>query len=414
MKTTLDELAIFDGLPEFPQPVHVGRPNTGNREAFLARVNQVLDAGYLTNNGPKVLELEERLADLLQVKHVIAVCNGTLALELLIRAMGLAGEVILPSLTFVATAHALSMLGIIPVFCDVDPVTHNLDPQQVERSITPKTTGILGVHLWGRACEVVELEALARRYNLSLIFDAAHAFSCSQSGRMIGNFGNAEIFSFHATKFFHTLEGGAVTTADSQLADRIRLLRNFGFAGLDNVVSIGTNAKMNEISAAMGLTLLDDLNAITAVNYKNYSLYESLLSNLPGICLVSYNVKESNNYQYIILEIDPEKAGLSRDQINDILWAENIRARRYFFPGVHRMEPYRSTSPAYTGHLPVTESLVQRLMALPNGTSIREVEIEAICNIIRLCLQNSTEIKRRLSVQESQGEESHPGQGIEA
>jgi len=161
MKTKIDELAIFGGLPEFPQPVHVGRPNTGNREAFLARVNQVLDAGYLTNNGPKVLELEERLADLLQVKHVVAVCNGTLALELLIRAMGLVGEVILPSLTFVATAHALSMLGITPVFCDVDPVTHNLDARQVERSITSQTTGILGVHLWGRACAVEELEALA-------------------------------------------------------------------------------------------------------------------------------------------------------------------------------------------------------------------------------------------------------------
>jgi len=188
MKTKIDELAIFGGLPEFPQPVHVGRPNTGNREAFLARVNQVLDAGYLTNNGPKVLELEERLADLLQVKHVVAVCNGTLALELLIRAMGLVGEVILPSLTFVATAHALSMLGITPVFCDVDPVTHNLDARQVERSITSQTTGILGVHLWGRACAVEELEALARQYKLALLFDAAHAFSCSQNGRMLGNF----------------------------------------------------------------------------------------------------------------------------------------------------------------------------------------------------------------------------------
>jgi len=414
MKTTIDELAIFGGLPEFTQPVHVGRPNTGNREAFLARINQVLDAGYLTNNGPRVLELEQRLSDLLRVKHVVAVCNGTLALELLIRAMGLAGEVILPSLTFVATAHALSMLGITPVFCDVDPVTHNLDPQQVERSITPQTTAILGVHLWGRACEVEELEALSRRHKLALIYDAAHAFSCSQNGRMIGNFGNAEIFSFHATKFFHTLEGGAVTTADTQLADRIRLLRNFGFAGLDHVVSIGTNAKMNEISAAMGLTLLDDLNSITETNFKNYNLYTNLLENLPGVCLVSYNPNEHNNYQYIVLEIDAEKAGLSRDQMNDILWAENIRARRYFFPGVHRMEPYRSTLPAYSNQLPVTERLVHRLMALPNGTSIREMEIEAICNIIRLCLRNAVEIKRRLSVQESQGKKSHPGQGIEA
>jgi dTDP-4-amino-4,6-dideoxygalactose transaminase len=193
------------------------------------------------------------------------------------------------------------------------------------------------------------------------------------------------------------------------LADRIRLLRNFGFAGLDNVISIGTNAKLNEISAAMGLTLLDDLDEITAANQKNYNLYGSLMANLPGISLVSYNPTEYNNYQYIILEIDPELAGLSRDLINDILWAENIRARRYFYPGVHRMEPYRSSLPAFSGQLPVTERLVHCLMALPNGTSIREHDIEATCNIIRFCLQNADEIKRRSSIQECHGKKSHPG-----
>jgi dTDP-4-amino-4,6-dideoxygalactose transaminase len=165
---------------------------------------------------------------------------------------------------------------------------------------------------------------------------------------------------------------------------------------------------MNEISAAMGLTLLDDLEEITAVNQKNYNLYRRLLASLPGISLVSYNVTEHNNYQYIILEFDPEHAGLSRDQLNDILWAENIRSRRYFYPGVHRMEPYRSSFPAFSGQLPVTERLVHCLMALPNGTSIRESDIESICNLIHFCLQNSVEIKSRLSILESQGKQSHP------
>lgn len=216
---------------------------------------------------------------------------------------------------------------------------------------------------------------------------------------MVGGFGSAEVFSFHATKFFHTFEGGAVTTHDPQLAERLRLLRNFGFAGLDHVISLGTNAKMHEISAAMGLAMLDDLEQIKSTNQMNYEMYLSQLEDLPGFFPVRYDPNQHNNYQYIVFEIDPVQAGLSRDQLTGILWAENIRARRYFFPGVHRMEPYRTDFPGYSGNLPVTERLVDTLIALPNGTSLQEPDILAICNIIRLCVQDSVDLRRRLSHQ---------------
>jgi dTDP-4-amino-4,6-dideoxygalactose transaminase len=191
-------------------------------------------------------------------------CNGTIALEIAIRALGLTGEVIVPSYTFIATAHALHWQGITPVFADIDPDTHNLDPEAVRRMITPRTTGIIGVHLWGRAAPVEALQAISDEHGLQLMFDAAHAFGCSYRGQMIGNFGRAEVLSFHATKFFNTLEGGAVVTNDDELAEVMRLMRNFGFSGYDNVIHPGTNGKMVEICAAMGLTNFDELDDVVA------------------------------------------------------------------------------------------------------------------------------------------------------
>src|SRR5438128_1354253 len=227
MKQEVDELAIFGDLPAFAEKLHVGRPNIGNRERLLARINDLLDRRWLTNDGPYVQQLERNLADFLGVKHCIAMCNGTVALEIAIRALGLSGEVIVPSFTFIATAHALQWQEITPVFCDIDPSIHNIDPHSVEQMITPRTSGISGVHLWGRACDVLALTEIARRRNLKLLFDASHGLGCSHHGRMVGSFGNAEVFSFHATKFVNTLEGGAVVTNDDDLATKIRLMKNF-------------------------------------------------------------------------------------------------------------------------------------------------------------------------------------------
>jgi dTDP-4-amino-4,6-dideoxygalactose transaminase len=318
------------------------------------------------------------------------------ALEIAIQATGLAGEVIVPSMTFIATAHALYWQGITPVFCDVDPTTHNIDPHRVEAMITPRTTGILGVHLWGRPCDVESLARIAQRHNLKLLYDAAHAFGCSYQGRMIGNFGEAEVFSFHATKFFNTLEGGAVVTNDDNLAKKIELMKNFGFAGYDDVIYVGTNGKMNEVSAAMGLTLLEDLDELIAVNRRNYQEYQRELQGIPGVRLATYGENGRCNYQYIVLEINETAAGVSRDQLAEILWAENVLARRYFYPGCHHMEPYRSNFPNAGQLLPATERLVERILVLPTGTAIGPAEVAVICQIIRLVIAQGAEVRARI------------------
>jgi dTDP-4-amino-4,6-dideoxygalactose transaminase len=392
-----EELAIMGGTPSFEKILHVGRPNIGDSERLLERISGTLDRGWLTNNGPNVQEFERELSKLLGVEHCIATCNATVALEITIKATGLTGEVIVPSWTFIATAHALQWQGITPVFCDVDPVTHNLDPRRVEEMLTPRTTGIMGVHLWGRPCDIDALAYIARRHNIRLIFDAAHAFDCSYKGRMIGGFGDAEVFSFHATKYVNTFEGGAIATNDSELAARIRLMKNFGFEGYDEVSHIGTNGKMNEISAAMGLTSLESLEEFVNVNCRNYQQYREELDGLPGVRLLPYDETEMSNYQYVVLEIDAPATGLSRDELVQVLWAENVHARRYFYPGCHRMEPYRSYYPHAGQMLPVTEKLAERVLSLPTGMAVGGEQITTICSIIRTAVSRSYTIRRRLS-----------------
>jgi dTDP-4-amino-4,6-dideoxygalactose transaminase len=390
-------LAIFGGKPTFGEPLHVGRPNQGDRQRLFARLGDMLDRNWLSNSGPLVQELEQNIARRLGVRHCILMCNATVALEITTRALDLSGEVIVPSMTFVATAHALQWQQITPVFCDVDPHTHNIDPARIEELITPRTSGIIGVHLWGRPCDVESLTEIAERRGLTLLFDAAHAFGCSHGGRMIGGFGAAEVFSFHATKFFNTLEGGGVATNDDRLADKIRLMKNFGFSGYDNVIHVGTNGKMSEASAAFGLTLLESLDEIRAVNRRNHRLYCKMLRDVPGITVVSYDERESNNYQYVVLEVDQREAGLSRDQLLAVLRAENVLARRYFYPGCHRMEPYRSHFPHAHLLLPQTERLVERVLQLPTGTSVAEEDVRTVAGIVRQAVASAAEVRRALT-----------------
>lgn len=391
-ETMESELAILGGTPAFPEPLHVGRPNIGNRETLRSLIDDALDRRWLTNDGPLVQELERRLAEYLGVRHCVTACNATVALEILARAAGLDGEVIVPSFTFVATAHALEWQRITPVFCDVDPRTHNIDPERVEALITPATTGIIGVHVWGRPCDVEALDDIASRHGIPLLFDAAHAFGASHAGRMIGNFGAAEVFSFHATKFFNTFEGGAVATNDDELATKIRLMRNFGFAGTDNVIYPGTNGKMHEISAAMGLTSFESLDDVIAINRRNYEVYLRELDGIPGVTLTRYDESERCNYQYVILEVDAAAAGLTADDLVRVLWAENVRARRYFHPGVHRMEPYRSRYPEAAARLPATEALASRVVSLPTGTAVDDADVRTICGLVRRAVEVGSRI----------------------
>lgn len=380
------DLAINGAPPAFHELIHVGRPHVGNRESFMKYAGDIFDRRWLTNNGPLVQQLEQNVSQHHGVKHCVAMCNGTIALEIAIRALGLAGEVIIPSYTFIATAHALSWQGLTPVFADIDTETHNIDPAAVRRMITPRTTGIIGVHLWGRAAPVEELQALSDEYGLSLLFDAAHAFGCSYGRQMVGNFGACEVLSFHATKFFNAFEGGAVLTNDDHLAETMRLMRNFGFAGLDNVIHPGTNGKMTEISAAMGLVNFDAIDDIIATNRRNYLLYLDGLSNVPGVKLLTFNEEEINNYQYIVIEVQKESRA-SRDEIVNALHAENIRARKYFWPGCHRMQPYNELFPHSGLLLPNTQLVSDRTIVLPTGEIMDSDKIAAVVAIVRIMVE---------------------------
>jgi dTDP-4-amino-4,6-dideoxygalactose transaminase len=379
---TANDLAINGAPPVFKEVLHVGRPNIGDRKVFDQYVDQIFESGWLSNNGPLVQEFEQKIGEKLGAKHVVAMCNGTIALEIAIRALGLKGEVIVPSFTFIATAHALSWQGITPIFADIDPATHNLDPASVKKMITPKTTGIIGVHLWGRPAPIDELQAIADEHGLKLMFDAAHAFGSTYKGTSLGNFGECEIFSFHATKFFNSFEGGAVVTNNDKLAEQMRLMRNFGFAGLDDVIHPGTNGKMTEVVAAMGLTNLQEIDDVLEINRSNYEAYQKRLGAIDGLRVLRYTGLERFNFQYIVIEIGANFPA-TRNDITRVLNAENIFARKYFWPGCHNMMPYRELQPNAGLLLPGTEEVAERLVVLPTGTAISADHIETIVALFR-------------------------------
>ena len=389
-------LAILGGAPAFLQPLHVGRPNLGDREAMLRRVNEIFDRRWFTNDGPQVREFETRIQGITGVKHCVAMCNATIALEIAIRALELRGEVIVPAYTFIATAHALQWQEITPVFADMDPATHTIAPETIERLITPRTTGIIGVHVWGRPCDTEAIESIASKHHLKVMYDAAHAFGCSHRGRMIGNFGSCEVFSFHATKFINCFEGGAVVTNDDALAGKMRLMRNFGFAGYDNVIYPGTNGKLTEVCAAMGLTSLEAMEEIIKANRRNHEAYRKGLEGLPGIVLKEYDSSERRNYQYIVVEVDETRAALNRDELVAVLQVENVLARKYLWPGCHRMEPYRSLQPNAHLLLPETERIALRVIVLPTGTAVSEKDIAMVCDIVRTALKQAPEVRKAL------------------
>ena len=372
----------MSATPAFAEPLHVGRPNISDPQLFLELVEGALDRRWLSNDGPLVRELESAIEARLGVRHCIAITNGTIALEIAIRALGLSGEVIVPSFTFVATPHSLQWQGITPVFADIDADTHCLDPESVRNRITPRTTGIIGVHLWGRPAPVDELAAIAAEHNLQLMFDAAHAFDVSSGGRLVGGFGRAEVLSFHATKFFNSVEGGAIVTNDDEVARRARLMRNFGFAGEDSVVYEGTNGKMTEVCAAMGLANLRGIDKVVAVNHRNYVAYRREFAGIPGIAILEVDDAEESNYQYVVALVG-DTCPLSRDDVLSQLRVNNVLARRYFWPGCHHMEPYRTLYPNASDHLPQTERIAAQVIVLPTGTAVDEAAIGVIADIVR-------------------------------
>ena len=395
-KRRLADLAVCGGSQAFSRKLHVNQPVSGRKDVFLALIEGIFERRWYSNDGPLVRELEDRICQFLHVDHCVLTCNGTLALAVLSKALELTGEVIVPSYTFVSTPHVLRWEGITPVFCDIDDATWNIDPKQCESLLSDRTSAIIGTHVWGRACDVDALERIARQRDIPLIFDAAHAFGCSHKDRMIGCYGTAEVLSFHATKAFHTFEGGAVVTNNGPLAARIREIRNFGFTDYDRVDRLGINAKMHEVSAAMGLANLEALDQMFKDNRRVYEEYRRLLAGVNGIDLISYDAQARHNHHYIVLDVDAKRAGINRDDIVRVLHAENVIARRYFYPGVHRMEPYRSVYSQADQRLSVTNQVCARVLLLPGGGGIAASEVERVCELVTFLTENAKAIREHL------------------
>jgi dTDP-4-amino-4,6-dideoxygalactose transaminase len=398
-KAKYEQLAVTGGEPLFAQKMHVGKPSVPCRDGFIRQVEAVLDSGWLSNNGPRVRALETRLAEYLGVRHCVLVCNATLGLQVAVRALDLQGEVIVPSMTFIATPHALEWQRLAPVFCDIDPRTHLIDPQCVEAAITPRTSAVLGVHLWGNPCDVPALDDIARRHGLTVLYDAAHAFGCATGTRMVGGFGACEVFSFHATKFFSTFEGGAIATDDDALARRLRRMINFGFEAMDRVADVGLNGKMSEVCAAMGLASWPGLEAAMRVNESNFRAYERALQGIEGVRLLPVAASRPHNFQYVVLEYTAPQGAIDRDGLVDVLWAENVIARRYFHPGCHRAAPYdtpqrRATAPP----LVHTEAATQRVIVLPTGPAIGPQACEQIGAVIRCAVEAGPRLAQRFGL----------------
>jgi len=390
------DLAVFGRSPAFSTPLHVGRPNRIDRPRFIEAVGRILDRNVLTNDGPEVRALEDRFCRLAGTAHAVAVSNATLGIQLVAKALGLRGRVIMPSFTFIATAHALKWLGLEPVFCDIDPATHNLDPARVENELNNGASAVVGVHVWGRLCDPLHLEQICRSHNVPLFFDAAHALGCFGHGRHAGAFGIAEVFSLHATKICSSFEGGVITTADEGLAKRLRSMRNFGFSGYDQVDGIGINAKLPEVSAAMGLVSLDSFDEYREANRANIASYRLGLGRTRGLRILEPAPEQDSNFQYVVAEVDPDFPADAREVLYSALHADGVLVRRYFFPGCHRLEPYLSGPEGRGLVLPHTDSLCRRVLCYPTGTAVGRVEIKRICELTNLILEHLPDVRERL------------------
>ena len=386
------DLASLGGAPLFDAPRHVNKPSAPARAAYDAYLSRAWDAGWFTNDGPLATELEARLASALEVPEAVLMASGTLAMDLLLEALGLRGpaardQVILPAYTFTSTANLLRRAGLTPVFADIEPIRMTLCPQAVAAALTPQTGAVIATHSWGEPAETEALQKICDAAGVPLLFDAAHAFGVRHQNRMIGGFGRAEVFSLHATKLLHSFEGGLVTTHDTGLAADLRLRRNFGFSGWDRIDMAGVNAKMSEAHAAMGLANLDRLPQILAACRAVHKAYAAGLTGVPGVTLRQPGA--GSNRHYVVAEVDTAALGLTRDQLMALLIAENVLARRYFSPGTHRLAPHAATPPL---RLPVTEAVCDRVLLLPGGAALAPEDAAAIAALIGFIAEHAAKI----------------------
>ena len=369
-------------MKPFEKPIHVTRPPLPDRKAVYRKIDEIWDSQWLTNVGSQHREFEAELKKYMDVPNISLFCNGTLALQLACQALRLSGEVITTPFTFAATPHVLYWNRITPVFCDIDPNTFNLDPERIESMITPNTTAILPVHVFGYPCDTQSIRQIANRYGLRVIYDAAHAFGVEVNGVKIGNFGDLSMFSFHATKIYHTLEGGALTFKDQSLRERLEFAKNFGFKGEESIVVPGINAKMNEFQAAIGLLMLDLVEEEIEKRKELTMIYRQRLSEIPGIHFRAEMSGVKHNYYNFVITVDQDKFGIKRDELYDKLKFYNIFTRKYFYPLCSQFQCYRQHPSAASDNLPVAESISKKVLSLPLYGNLKSHDINRICDIL--------------------------------
>jgi dTDP-4-amino-4,6-dideoxygalactose transaminase len=366
----------------FPTTIYVTRPLLPPLEAVTRRLAEVWSTQWLTNAGAQHDALEAAVRRYLDVRELSLFNNGTIALLCAIRALDLTGEVVTTPFTFPATPHVLSWSGITPVFADIDPLRLTLDAERVEERITPKTTGILAVHVYGVPCDVDALQNVASRHGLKVVYDAAHAFGAKLHGRGIGSFGDASMFSFHATKLFHTAEGGAIACADPALRQRIDRLKNFGIADQETVNAVGLNGKMNELQAALGLAVLDCMAEELETRRRILSTYRRLLGGVPGISLMPEVDGAEGSGQYCVIRVNASEFGRSRDDLHSELKSYNVHARKYFYPLCSDYPMYRGMPSSDPSGLPVARKAVNEVLCLPLYGGLPMPAVEQICEIV--------------------------------
>lgn len=365
----------------FPQPIHVTRPFLPPLTDFQEGLKEIWNNAWLTNAGPLVERFQRSLASHTGTDNVCLFNNGTLALQIALQGLGIGGEVITTPFTFVATTHALFWNKVRPVFVDIEPDTFTLDPVRVEEAITPWTTAILAVHVYGHPCRHRELEDIARRHNLRLIYDAAHAFGIKVDGRSIATWGDVSMFSFHATKLFHSIEGGMLTFENPGLGKTFNYLKNFGFENEVEVVMPGTNAKMNEFQALMGMQVLGHFPEIVAARRRIYERYCENLRSIPGItppARLPDNVEY--NYAYMPVTVNEDEFGLGRDELYEKLKEFNVFSRRYFYPLICDLACYKQMH--HRDPLIVARDVAARVLTLPIYPDLPLEHVDRICGIL--------------------------------
>lgn len=390
-----DRPAILGGAPAFQEKLPFMRPTLPSPSVVEGPIRQCLETGMLTK-GMYLDQFEQKLASYLGVKHAVAVSSCTTGLMLVYKCLGLTGEVVVPSFTFMATVHPLVWQGATPVFVDIDPDTWNVDPAQVEAAITPRTSAIVGVHVFGNPAAVEVLEAIARRHQLPLIFDAAHGFGALHQGRPVGGNGVAEVFSASPTKLLVTGEGGVVATNDDALAHQLRIAREYGNDGSYDSVLPGINARMQEFSAILGLHGLDILEDNARQRNALAQRYQAQLVDLPGIGFQRIAAGDRSSYKDYTIRIEPQEFGLDRDGVRAALDAEGIDTRLYYVPPVHRHTTYRELTARQQPHLPVTDRVAEQVLSLPMYSHMPPAFVDRVCEALKRIHHYASEIRIHL------------------